>query len=633
MANKIKQLAPAHFKFFEWSYRHEASLFCVNKERDIVRLTSSSGVRQGDVLAPLWYCIATRYILDQLEQDFPLIEVYAYIDNIDILILAPPASNDGELNVDHRTLPYQQPDKFVAHTVKKILQTVTESAATIGARLQPAKCVLFAPQQRMLRDCHDLGVQLSHQGTHILGVPVGQDDFVDTQVRQQLAASSTRAVKALLDIDLPAQDKMLLLRHCIATIPVHVVRTVALNTSTTTPNFVFNDWDQAMCRALKAILHLEDIDETLVDLPVRLGGFGIRCMTNLCSMAFSASLMQANAVLVAQTGQAVACTANTMQRIWPYLQEILNLFPPPEEAGRDGQMMTATVQQQIDNKIVPTCGLPPRRGEGIQQALTFHRDDQRAQIFMESLPDRVAPLFADSRACSAWLNIHPSNRIFEMEDSEFLTLARARALHDPVAARDTCFWCRLVNPPANHHYTCRGFGDWRLQRHNYITRLVRAACPADTLYQAVLSMTTVAQLRAPGPPVPASRFALPHMIPMSTSDCLIADLLMFRGIKAIAVDITVVATRQIHVSHREAEMRAAKHKMTKYTPVLLNGTIQELIPFVVGPFGNIGQHASEFLKALDPPEPNRLRLQISMAACRATARMILAWLSLARRVR
>lgn len=635
MAQWISRWAPSHFRMFEWTYRHEGSLFCTNKEKDIVRLASACGVRQGDVLAPLWYCIATRHILQQLEEELPLIEVFAYIDNVDILILAPPRSNDGELNIDHRNLPYDQPDRFVQLMCQRILQIVTNAAASIGARLQPQKSSLFALNPAHLHRCQDLGIQLTSQGTSILGVPIGRDEFVSQQAQQLLSSACHRSVAALIRAELPAQDKMLLLRNCIAPTPMYLARSISLTTST---HNIFGEWDEAMQQALKAILLINDISPTLIDLPTRLGGFGIRSMSNICTLAFSASLMQANAVLMAQTASTIHCTAGTMRRIWPFLQEVLTLFPAAHDAN------AAPVQSQIDNNTLPVCDLPSRRNKGIQSALTFHRDNNTANTFQQGLHPRLAPLYADSRACSAWLNIHPTNAYFELPDREFLTMARARALHEPTSLLGQCPLCHLTAPNANHIYTCRRFGEWRLSRHNFITRSLRSACPANTIYQALLTRTPAhSPVHSPpsspsASPSSPSRTAisssgLPYLTPSPLAGHLIADLLIRQGNRSIAVDVTVVSTRQIHVTHRDAELRAAQAKVTKYRPAILNGTIKEVVPFVVGPFGNIGEGATQFINTLSAPDPVRLRLNISIAAARATSRMILAWLSLAERVR
>lgn len=626
IAEAIRRLAPSHFPYFTWSYQHEAPLYCVNKQKDIVRLLSSSGVRQGDVLAPLWYCMATRCILDQLEDEFPLVEVYAYIDNIDILILAPPCSTDAELNIDHEAVPYQEPDKFVHQTVSRILQSVSETAATIGARLQPHKCSLFSLNPEHVSRCHDLGLQISTEGSVILGTPVGSDNYVSAQVNQSLSSYGQRLINALLAVDIPAQDKMLLLRHCISNTPMHLARTISL-TNTPTQQ-IFGEWDQAISQALSEILHHDVIPSTLIDLPIRVGGFGLRSMSKLCPIAFSASLLQANAVLTQQTESFISCSLSTVNRIRPFAYEILNRFPPePEEAA----LPLADLQLQLGSQTIPLCSLPPREDNGIQSALMFHRDNDESAIFREALSQRLAPLFADNRACSVWLNVHPSNSTYEIPDREYLTLARTRALYSPIMGTDSCPLCHLCAPAANHIYTCRRFGEWRLARHNHQVRILRSVCPPGTGHEVILDCSP--SFSSSSSSSPSSSSSSSYLTPSPTAGNLIADLLLRQGNRLTVIDVTIVATRQMHVHHTDAEARAFRSKTTKYRPAVLNGVIQDVIPFVVGPFGNIGKAGTSFLATLSMSEPVRLRMRLSLGAARATSRIILAWLSLGERLR
>ena len=106
IANEIAKYAPSHLGYFRLLYQHTAALYCTDQSNDrIIRLSSATGLRQGDVLAPLWYCIGVRNILDTVAERHPLTEVRGFIDNMDIMILQPPVTQDAETNSVSSALP------------------------------------------------------------------------------------------------------------------------------------------------------------------------------------------------------------------------------------------------------------------------------------------------------------------------------------------------------------------------------------------------------------------------------------------------------------------------------------------------------------------------------------------------
>lgn len=224
VARSIASLAPSHFPYFSWLYQHEASLFTVDRHSNrIISLKSSSGVRQGDVLASLWYCIGARSILDNLTDNFPLIEVYGYADNVDVLILKPPLSTDPELNIDPRDdLSRQHMPQYIASMVNQVMQQVHQTlTATLGTKLQLPKCSLYIPNAAHRPQQHQvLPIPLNTEGSVVLGTPVGSDQYVQTKAESILNQYGLTVMQSILQLAIPKQDKMILLRSCVASIPM-----------------------------------------------------------------------------------------------------------------------------------------------------------------------------------------------------------------------------------------------------------------------------------------------------------------------------------------------------------------------------------------------------------------------------
>ena len=88
-------------------------------------------------------------------------------------------------------------------------------------------------------------------------------------------------------------------------------------------------------------------------------------------------------------------------------------------------------------------------------------------------------------------------------------------------------------------------------------------------------------------------------------------------------------------SHLQAQLRAENAKAAKYRRALANGAITKLVPFVVGPFGNLGRLAQQFIDVdLDMMnfDGRLLKLRCAVAAARATARIILCWIHLDQKI-
>ncbi|KAL0215139.1 hypothetical protein P9112_007323 [Eukaryota sp. TZLM1-RC] len=81
-------------------------------------LSSSSGVKQGDPLGPLLFCLAIHPILLQIQEMFPPLKMIAYMDDV-VLI--------GDLNI-----------------VKQATVCFKELFTKIGLRLNLLKCVLLS---------------------------------------------------------------------------------------------------------------------------------------------------------------------------------------------------------------------------------------------------------------------------------------------------------------------------------------------------------------------------------------------------------------------------------------------------------------------------------------------------------
>ncbi|KAL0209092.1 hypothetical protein P9112_011679 [Eukaryota sp. TZLM1-RC] len=109
----LLQYMPELIPYFQSTYCTYSNLHFGNNI-----LSSSSGVKQGDPLGPLLFCLAIHPILLQIQEMFPSLKMIAYMDDV-VLI--------GDLNI-----------------VKKATVCFKELFTNIGLRLNLLKCVLLS---------------------------------------------------------------------------------------------------------------------------------------------------------------------------------------------------------------------------------------------------------------------------------------------------------------------------------------------------------------------------------------------------------------------------------------------------------------------------------------------------------
>jgi len=176
-----------------------------------------------------------------------------------------------------------------------------------------------------------------------------------------------------------------------------------------------------------------------------------------------------------------------------------------------------------------------------------------------------------------------------------------------------------------------------LARHNYIVTILQTYSDTNVVREAILNTARISR-RNTDSTAPSlinstsssSSTSLRSSIQNRrdrnrlTRDNIIADLYVPNH--KLAIDVSVVATRERDESHYQAEQRADLAKRRKYLPALNNNAIASIIPFIVGPFGNLGTSATQYINETAKKENiAEIRSRIAIAAARGTARMILCW--------
>lgn len=189
--------------------------------QSVFTLLSRAGVRQGDPLAPLLFCLAWAVVLRNTKARVPGADLPSYAD--DVTLLGVPS---------------------VAGAAAVAL---CEEAQAQGVRMNPAKCLSYCAT----RSAADLAlppcVTPSPNGAATLGVPVGTHPYVTTYVRQKLAPA-LQAMELLPQLG-DTQSAIRMLCCSILPRPRYLASTLGLADLAE----VFPEWDAAVRRCVAGL--------------------------------------------------------------------------------------------------------------------------------------------------------------------------------------------------------------------------------------------------------------------------------------------------------------------------------------------------------------------------------------------
>ncbi|KAL0214209.1 hypothetical protein P9112_006393 [Eukaryota sp. TZLM1-RC] len=159
----LLQCMPELIPYFQSTYCTYSNLHFGNNI-----LISSSGVKQGDPLGPLLFCLAIHPILLQIQEMFPSLKMIAYMDDV-VLI--------GELNI-----------------VKKATVCFKELFTKIGLRLNLLKCVLLSnsPVSTIIDDIEIQAKLYSIDAIRHLGSFLGNNDEITKKLFEKLNSISDK---------------------------------------------------------------------------------------------------------------------------------------------------------------------------------------------------------------------------------------------------------------------------------------------------------------------------------------------------------------------------------------------------------------------------------------------------------
>jgi hypothetical protein len=183
----IIKFCPSLLNYFNWAYGDATELVLINGK---VIGHSSSGIRQGDPLGPMFFCLGFYDPLIKTKEAFPDVDILGYMD--DTVIHGNLASSIEAL-------------KFFGNELKQI-----------GLTINCKKTLLFGHSSIIdsFNDPELPDISKSSTGFIILGCPVGTSDYINNEL-ENLFNNFKFHLSLLRKVDI--QISFILLKFCVNT--------------------------------------------------------------------------------------------------------------------------------------------------------------------------------------------------------------------------------------------------------------------------------------------------------------------------------------------------------------------------------------------------------------------------------
>jgi Reverse transcriptase (RNA-dependent DNA polymerase) len=270
MIKAVIKLAPQLLRGVMWMYKHASPLWIADSP-DPIR--SKRGVRQGDPLGPLLFALTLQDVLHAVAFWNEYVRVTGYLD-------------EGVL-------------QGTVNTLVNAYWDLEKESAKAGLFLQKDKCTSYSANESNVRELARLvGCKVSTDGIVAAGCPTGKPSFV-TQEAIKSAQKVVALVRKLNDIELSAQDKLLLLRTSFQVKVSHLARRAEYKHIKQALHMVARSVMQAILQIIgrgESMLESEQLMLPLrcrITLPVRHGGIGVHFMSDRLSATCDASFLSA----------------------------------------------------------------------------------------------------------------------------------------------------------------------------------------------------------------------------------------------------------------------------------------------------------------------------------------------------
>ena len=555
----LERLAPSLIPWFRWAYG-DASMLSFSD--GLPAASCGTGVRQGDPLACLLFCLGTLDMLQSLARRFPDVHILADLD--DITVMGPTA---------------QMP---------AVVAAISTLATPLGLDLHPQKSSAWIDSPRDV----PAALVTTLEGHRLMGTYVGTHEFQSHRTRQSLE-DNLATVDLIAALDPTIAFPML--QCCINTRPVYLARTTGpWIMEPLAPDFDARI-DQALLRLQGAPYEeLPAPARALRSLPQADSGLGLPRLTLICEPAWVASFTQACSSLSEHIPALLhSCSAPPLRpRLLDALTIVQRHIPDiicsddEDDDSRRFRFWPVSPDAPVPREVTPRqkalCA--PIAARTLATLETALQEDQRGRAW------RLSNAFKGS---GCWFTPTPRAAAHLLTPEVFRSALATRLLLPatwaPPGAYTACTHCSMLpggDRAQDHRFhglNCRLGQGARTTRHDAVR---------DALAQAL------------------SRLFGSHAVqrePRLGPGLKEPDISLATPAGVIHIDVSIVnPTAERHLAaHSDTTPLAAatvaeadKRRQYRHTLETLGLREDALVPFVVEATGRLGTAAQEFLSRL-----------------------------------
>jgi hypothetical protein len=543
----VKAACPNLLPYFYWAYDGPVEL---RSDFTTLITQSSTGVRQGDPLGPMLFCLGIAKAQKSIADRYPNLTFLSYLDDIFIL------GNAG--------------DSIAAY------EALNRKFGQLGLQFNANKSTLFTHAELPRSP-----IPVNQDGVNVLGIPVGTLEFVTQNLRQQ-SADQTRILGLLPCFSSP--EAFSLLRTSVNTRPVYNVRGLPPHRTQEYTEEFDNKVSSALGKMVDSDVPLSDESIQIKNLPCHLGGLGMKCMSRIKKLAWSSSWLSSLRYIKANFDAIYSLTP--LVQFDPAVIKSLGI-PTPTPLQETGDSFAELVDPIISGDTIVSQ-------KELSKALDQPTYDQLLTSLTETNPEAAAWLASSTApGISSWLYCAQSSIPgLQLDDQDFKEALRLRLLmpshDDPVPFQRRCRSCNKDNVEELHGLSCKGASISRKIRHDLIR---------DALVKFIRSAVPEAQVMVETP--------IPNNL--ANKGQLTADIMIQQGHKVILLDVAITNPAAPSALRRNgprtivagsAAEAKEKKKISLYKESYGQAIESSLVPFVLESTGRLGGMAKQFVEKL-----------------------------------
>ena len=457
------------FRIADFAYNQPSAL--VLSGCDGLMIESAQGVRQGDPLSALLFCIYMRDTLQQVSAETGA-KVYGFFD--DINLVGTPQQLMAALSCLQQSLP----------AVSLQLNTAKSHFAYFHDSLTPLTSAVLSTLS-----AND--IQLHHDWVGVVGAVVGRDDAaIRAGVHSVLSAAGGHdAFHRRLRLDeMPIQTAMLLLRQCMVPSMNYFLRCIA-------PACIEDDahrFDQRVIEAAADKLGLDEAERgertaTLLQRKLRDGGWGLTAAVCTSAAAFLGSLATCHAepTFVGYSGDTPLPSTSMLHGWIEDSMQRVRRVAPGAEYQTDIQTLLPDTAGAFFHHYSTVDGHPSVTTK-LQHSLNAKATSQTIKAAIEWMKQQSRQgkkwQWAHHKASTAkgawgWKAVRPDDPRLRLSDVEYAIAARLNLDLKPFPARtmaalpEHCPLCRhnrtvSLNDDPWHWLTCGKLVNGELRRRH-----------------------------------------------------------------------------------------------------------------------------------------------------------------------